>query len=122
MDRKLILLPAAIMVGLAGGYAWSVTSAPKPREAASPKATTVDAPPSPEELPEESDHEWASRSNDGPQPISGSTLTGGGVYYSGCNEVRAAGKAPLHQGDPSYRPEMDGDGDGIACEPFHPRH
>jgi hypothetical protein len=40
------------------------------------------------------------------------------VYYSGCNEVRAAGKAPLYAGQPGYRPEMDGDSDGIACEPY----
>jgi hypothetical protein len=36
------------------------------------------------------------------------------VYYSGCNEVRAAGLAPLYRGEPGYRPEMDGDDDGIA--------
>jgi hypothetical protein len=40
------------------------------------------------------------------------------VYHSGCNEVRAAGKAPIRAGEPGYRPEMDGDGDGIACEPI----
>ena len=40
------------------------------------------------------------------------------VYYLGCDQVRAAGKAPLRYGDPGYRPEMDGDGDGLACEPF----
>ncbi|HUE79764.1 MAG TPA: excalibur calcium-binding domain-containing protein [Sphingomicrobium sp.] len=39
------------------------------------------------------------------------------MYYSGCNEVRAAGKAPLYAGQPGYRENMDGDGDGIACEP-----
>ncbi|WP_118855737.1 excalibur calcium-binding domain-containing protein [Sphingomonas mesophila] len=39
------------------------------------------------------------------------------VFYSGCNEVRALGKAPLRMGEPGYRPEMDGDQDGIACEP-----
>ena len=38
-------------------------------------------------------------------------------YYPGCNQVRAEGKAPLHYGEPGYRIEMDGDGDGIACEP-----
>ena len=43
------------------------------------------------------------------------------VYYSGCNEVRAAGLAPLYRGDPGYRPEMDGDADGIACEPHRGR-
>ena len=41
------------------------------------------------------------------------------VYYSGCREARAAGAAPIHQGEPGYRPEMDGDGDGIACEGYH---
>ncbi len=39
------------------------------------------------------------------------------VYYAGCNSVRAAGAAPLHRGTPGYREEMDGDGDGVACEP-----
>ena len=39
------------------------------------------------------------------------------VYYSGCNEVRALGKAPLYEGQPGYRIEMDGDGDGVTCEP-----
>ena len=40
------------------------------------------------------------------------------VHYSGCNEVRAAGKAPLNRGDPGYGEHMDGDGDGVACEPY----
>jgi len=44
-----------------------------------------------------------------------------GVYYSGCREARAAGAAPLYRGQPGYRPEMDGDGDGIACEPYRGR-
>jgi hypothetical protein len=39
------------------------------------------------------------------------------VYYPGCNAVRAAGRAPLYRGQAGYREEMDGDGDGIACEP-----
>jgi hypothetical protein len=43
------------------------------------------------------------------------------VYYSGCNEVRAAGKAPLYAGQPGYRSEMDGDSDGIACEHYRDR-
>ena len=40
------------------------------------------------------------------------------VFYSGCNEVRATGKAPLYRGDPGYGEHMDGDGDGIACEDY----
>lgn len=41
-----------------------------------------------------------------------------GAHYSGCNDARAAGVAPLHVGEPGSRSEMDGDGDGIACEPY----
>jgi hypothetical protein len=43
------------------------------------------------------------------------------VYFPGCNAVRAAGLAPLLRGQPGYRPEMDGDDDGIACEPHRGR-
>lgn len=38
------------------------------------------------------------------------------VYYANCAAVRAAGAAPLHQGDPGYRAGLDRDGDGLACE------
>ena len=38
------------------------------------------------------------------------------VYYGKCADVQAAGKAPLHRGDPGYRSGLDRDGDGIACE------
>lgn len=38
------------------------------------------------------------------------------VWYAGCDDVRRAGRAPLYYGQPGYRIEMDGDGDGVACE------
>jgi hypothetical protein len=44
------------------------------------------------------------------------TTTPPSVYYANCAEVRAAGKAPLYSGQPGYRPGLDGDGDGVACE------
>lgn len=44
-----------------------------------------------------------------------------GDHWSGCDEARAAGTAPIHAGEPGYRPGMDGDGDGIACEPYRAR-
>lgn len=37
-------------------------------------------------------------------------------YYQNCDAVRAAGKAPLYQGQPGYRPALDRDHDGVACE------
>lgn len=41
-----------------------------------------------------------------------------GDYWRWCNDARAVGTAPIYSGEPGYRPEMDGDGDGIACEPY----
>lgn len=38
------------------------------------------------------------------------------VYFRNCAAARAAGAAPLHAGQPGYRSQMDGDGDGVACE------
>jgi len=38
------------------------------------------------------------------------------VFYRNCTEVRAAGAAPLHIGEPGYRPALDRDHDGVACE------
>ena len=43
------------------------------------------------------------------------------VYYANCNAARAAGAAPIYRGQPGYRQEMDGDNDGIACEPYRGR-
>ena len=40
----------------------------------------------------------------------------GGAYYRNCNAARDAGAAPLYRGQPGYRPELDRDKDGIACE------
>ncbi|MFS0774049.1 excalibur calcium-binding domain-containing protein [Sphingomonas sp. 1P08PE] len=41
-----------------------------------------------------------------------------GDHWRGCNDARAAGTAPIYRGEPGYRPGMDGDDDGIACEPY----
>ena len=40
-----------------------------------------------------------------------------GDWWDGCNDARAAGTAPIYASEPGYREGMDGDGDGIACEP-----
>lgn len=41
---------------------------------------------------------------------------GRAVHYANCTAARAAGAAPLHRDDPGYRPALDRDGNGIACE------
>ena len=38
------------------------------------------------------------------------------VYYKNCSEARAAGGDTDLPGQPGYRPGLDRDGDGIACE------
>ncbi len=81
---------SAVMLGLAVGYAWS----------AMPPATAEPAPvasPRPGQTAEDIEHS---------------------VYYARCAEARAAGKAPIFRGQPGYREALDGDSDGIACEPY----
>jgi hypothetical protein len=118
--RAMLLLVAAMLLGLAGGYAWSTTGSP-PAAPKPPKAGVMAIPASPEEQPAELDRLWAERTGP-PFAPAGSAVpppaASAEVYYSGCNKVRAAGKAPLYSTDPGYRIEMDGDNDGIACEPI----
>lgn len=41
------------------------------------------------------------------------------VYYYNCDAARAAGASPIHRGEPGYRDTLDGDDDGVACEPYY---
>ncbi|WP_052809877.1 excalibur calcium-binding domain-containing protein [Streptomonospora alba] len=38
------------------------------------------------------------------------------TYYDNCDEARAAGAAPVREGDPGYGPHLDRDRDGVGCE------
>ena len=38
------------------------------------------------------------------------------TYYANCTEAKAAGAAPMYEGDPGYRSGLDRDHDGIACD------
>lgn len=38
------------------------------------------------------------------------------TYYANCAEAKAAGAAPMYEGDPGYRSGLDRDHDGIACD------
>ena len=116
--RAIQLLAAAMMLGGLGGYGWSMIGAPAPHASVPRKGRTMALPASPAELPVGDDSAWAERSEDRPVAAASATAAAqSGVAYSGCNQVRAAGKAPLYAGQPGYREDMDGDGDGIACEP-----
>ncbi|WP_380176908.1 excalibur calcium-binding domain-containing protein [Kineococcus sp. DHX-1] len=41
---------------------------------------------------------------------------GGSAYYANCAAARAAGAAPILEGEPGYSSKLDRDGDGVACE------
>ncbi|MDI2124920.1 excalibur calcium-binding domain-containing protein [Yinghuangia seranimata] len=55
-----------------------------------------------------------------PFPTGKPTKPGGGfptfVFYRTCAEAKAAGAAPLYEGQPGYSRHLDRDGDGIACD------
>ena len=40
------------------------------------------------------------------------------VYYRYCRDAQAAGVTSIYRGQPGYRPILDRDSDGIACEPY----
>jgi len=91
--RGIILLLAAVMLGLTGGYAWSKWSKPS-------AADLVNARKAPSAKPGQSSHDLEATE-----------------YYADCAAARAAGKAPLYAGQPGYRTELDPDGTGLACPP-----
>jgi hypothetical protein len=68
MRAFLILIISAVTLGLAGGYAWSVMTAPSAKLSKPLKETTIAVPPSPEERPEALDQEWAARAGDESAP------------------------------------------------------
>lgn len=49
-------------------------------------------------------------------PVAPAAPAPSSVYYANCAAAKAAGAAPLYRGQPGYRPGMDGDSDGVACE------
>lgn len=48
-------------------------------------------------------------------PGSGSS-GGGSVYYKNCDAARAAGAAPVYQGQPGYGIHLDRDRNGVGCQ------
>jgi hypothetical protein len=91
--RGVQLIVGAVTLGLAAGYAWSAM--PVTSHPGAPGAPVLAKP-----TPEEIEHS---------------------VYYARCADAWAAGKAPIFRGQPGYREALDGDSDGIACEPYRGR-
>lgn len=117
--RAVQILIAALILGLAGGYAWSALT-PRKTQVQIPRAAYAIPPDAPQSA---SDKEWAERAQEKDPPAieqdrADPAAVEQSVYYANCNEARAAGKAPLRTGEPGYRSALDADGDGIACEPY----
>lgn len=53
-------------------------------------------------------------------PRQGAPAASSSMWRS-CAAARAAGAAPVYRGQPGYNPNLDGDSDGIACEPYRGR-
>lgn len=66
--------------------------------------------------PAQQDSQPAPQPEPQPAPQPAQNNSGGEVYYQNCAAVRAAGKAPLYQGQPGYSYKLDRDHDGVACE------
>ncbi|WP_235433852.1 excalibur calcium-binding domain-containing protein [Protofrankia coriariae] len=49
-------------------------------------------------------------------PTPAPATTASSVYYRNCDAARAAGAAPIYQGQPGYRAALDANHDGVACE------
>ena len=47
---------------------------------------------------------------------SAATVPDAGVSYADCDAVRAAGAAPILEGQPGYSRRLDRNGDGVGCE------
>ena len=90
MDRRFAVLTATLSVAMFGGV-WLAMTPPHTSAAADLREVV--------------------------HKVQGSPAVEAHVYYAGCDEVRAAGRAPLFRDQPGYREGMDGDGDGVACEP-----
>jgi endonuclease YncB( thermonuclease family) len=67
--------------------------------------------------PRESDTVRSVRSTQWIAPVR-SQPQGSGFMYRSCAQARAAGAAPMHRGQQGYNPNLDGDNDGISCEPY----
>ncbi len=61
-------------------------------------------------------HRGGSRPQPRREPVYTPQRAVSGRYFRSCAEARAAGVAPLREGDNGYRPGLDGDRDGVACE------
>lgn len=103
-DRGFIIAGAMLAIGFLTGRC----SAPTSQPAVAPQALAA-VPPEP------NSSSSTKPAADRPLHVR-STVAESSAFYANCSEARAAGAAPIYAGQPGYRPRLDRDGDGIACE------
>lgn len=101
---------------------------PTPKPSATPTTTASESPtPTPSVTPSETaqdnavdddddHHKRHHKSKKTSRPATSEPAPDPAPYFSNCSEARAAGAAPLHAGEPGYRPGLDRDRDGTACD------
>ena len=95
-----VLLALVLGVGLAGCDDTASTSSDAPSSTA------------PAESQQDSGSDGSADSEEGATPEPEPQKE----FYANCDDAKAAGAAPMYKGDPGYRPELDRDKDGIACD------
>lgn len=124
MRQSFIILGGALAIGLVSGIALRDQSAVVEADAAAqswtPRNTiTRESLMSADEL--DGQQPSASNFKSDRRPVQQFAGSGSSWSYRNCAAARAAGAAPIYRGQPGYGAHMDGDGDGIACEPYHGR-
>lgn len=100
-----VLTDCTDLVALTSDYAPVVEAAPAP-------APPVEPPPAPAP-PAQPAPAPVAPAPVAPAPVAPAPTE---VYYKNCDAVRAAGAAPIHQGQPGYASHLDRDKDGIGCD------
>ncbi|MGV9736792.1 excalibur calcium-binding domain-containing protein [Rhodococcus aetherivorans] len=78
--------------------------------------TTLSRPPPPEYVPSETTTYVPAPPVNTPEYTPPPPAPESFAYYKNCDAARDAGVAPLLRGQAGYRPELDRDDDGVACE------
>ncbi|MBV2150199.1 excalibur calcium-binding domain-containing protein [Sphingobium sp. AS12] len=120
MRQPILIFAGAIAAGLAGGFVFREPSNRVQAETASQEWTprnTIKRDPltSAAELDGQQPAVAAFSPVQRQAPMAATVST---WSYRNCAAARAAGAAPIYRGQPGYGAHMDGDGDGIACEPY----
>lgn len=128
-DHALQLFPVLVIIGIAAAVISHIVNvvipaffppAPAPAPAPQPQPNPQPNPhpnpqPNPEPRPAPAP-QHAANANNGGGNESARRVPPAGSYFRYCRDIKEAGYGPVYVGEPGYRPALDRDKDGIACE------